>query len=166
MKKQNQALNSGLPDTVEVIAKYINITVICDRAPYSMSECHVIKDASEAFKCFKAHFTPLTFGVKEYFYLMALNRRNQLLGIYRVSEGGISGTLVDVRIIAKVLVDLQATSAIFCHNHPSGNLQPSAADITLTQSLKQMLSFHDIQFLDHLIITEDKFNSYHDWNIP
>ena len=98
----------------------------------------------------------------EYFYILFLNRNNQLLGVHQVSKGGFTGTVVDIRVIFQVALKVCATSIIAIHNHPSGNLTPSDADHQLTQRIKDAGKFLDIQLLDHLIITSETFFSFAD----
>jgi len=79
-----------------------------------------------------------------------------------VSQGGISGTIIDVRIIMKMALDKLASSIILCHNHPSGNLIPSEADKEITKKIKEAGKFMDIPVLDHLIIGNDAYFSFAD----
>lgn len=98
----------------------------------------------------------------EYFYVMYLNRGNMVLGVHQLSKGGFTGTVADVRVIFQVALKACATSIIAIHNHPSGTLHPSDADIQLTKKIKQAGSFLEIQLLDHLIITSESFYSLAD----
>ena len=98
----------------------------------------------------------------EYFYALYLNRNNQVLGCHQISKGGFTGTVVDVRVIFQVALKVCATSLICLHNHPSGNLKPSDADLQITQKIKDAGKFLDIQLLDHLVITSEEFFSMAD----
>jgi DNA repair protein RadC len=89
---------------------------------------------------------------REYAYLICLDRANNIIGHYRVSEGGISGTVMDAKIILGIALKAQASGIILSHNHPSGNLQPSNADLTLTKKIKEACKLLDIALLDHLIM--------------
>ena len=80
----------------------------------------------------------------------------------QVSSGGLTGTVADVRMIFKEAISCQAVSIILCHNHPSGNLSPSAEDIQLTKKMKEGGSMLEIAVLDHLIIADNKFYSFAD----
>ncbi len=93
--------------------------------------------------------------LQEEFKILLLNRANEALGIYPLSKGGITGTVVDSRLIFAVALKCNATGILLCHNHPSGNLKPSDADITLTRSIKKCADFLDINLIDHLIITKN-----------
>ena len=83
---------------------------------------------------------------------MLMTRSNKVLGIASISKGGISGTLTDVRIILQYAIKANASGIIICHNHPSGNVQPSESDMKITQKIKDSGILMDIQLLDHLII--------------
>jgi DNA repair protein RadC len=102
---------------------------------------------------------------REYFYILCLNRANQLLGFHQVSAGGISGTVTDVRLIFQVAIKSNTSGIILSHNHPSGNLTPSEADIKITKKIKDAGAFLDIQVLDHLIISEESYMSFADDNL-
>jgi DNA repair protein RadC len=96
---------------------------------------------------------PETLELKEKFYVMFLNRANMLVALMKVSEGGTSGTVIDIKHIAICGLLVNSCSAIICHNHPSGNLKPSEADIKITTNVKNALHVLDINLLDHIIIT-------------
>lgn len=98
----------------------------------------------------------------ESFCIMLLNRSNKVLGIRKISDGGIAGTLVDVRIIFSTALKGMATSIICLHNHPSGNLQPSEADLKVTRKIRDGGDLLDIKVLDHLIISPDGYYSMAD----
>jgi DNA repair protein RadC len=100
----------------------------------------------------------------ESFFCIYLNRANNTIGWYKLSQGGISSVLVDVRLIAKQGIECLASSVILCHNHPSGNMTPSKADDQITEKVKNGLALLDIQVLDHIILSgeTDEFYSYAD----
>ena len=98
----------------------------------------------------------------EEFWILLLNRSNRVLDKYMVSKGGITGTVIDVRTIMKCAVEKSATSMILCHNHPSGNLSPSDADLQITRKIKDAGQLMEIQVLDHLIITQKSHFSFAD----
>lgn len=101
----------------------------------------------------------------EEFWIIYLNNSNKVLQKEQLSKGGLAGTLVDVRLVFKKGLDLFATAIILCHNHPSGKLQPSIADKSITAKLKLAGETLDIKVLDHLIITENTYFSFADENI-
>lgn len=98
----------------------------------------------------------------EEFHILYLNNSNKVINRTQLSKGGITGTLVDVRLALKMALEHGATSIILCHNHPSGNLNPSSADKQLTQKLKTAGESLDIKILDHLIVTEKSYFSFAD----
>jgi len=101
----------------------------------------------------------------EEFWLLMLNRASSVIKKELISRGGVSGTVVDAKIIFKSAVEQYASSIILCHNHPSGNLNPSDADIRLTKNIKEAGKIMEISLLDHLIISEKGFYSFADEGI-
>lgn len=98
----------------------------------------------------------------EVFAVLFLNRANRINHFEIVSEGGITGTVADPRIILKKALEQNAVSIIVCHNHPSGNLRPSRADELLTQKLKEAALLLDITMLDHIIVSDQGYYSFAD----
>jgi DNA repair protein RadC len=98
----------------------------------------------------------------EEFYVILLNRSNRVLGISCISKGGISGTVVDVKIILQTALKANASGLIISHNHPSGNLTASSEDIKITEKLKNACKLLDLSLLDHLIITDEGYLSFAD----
>ncbi|MDO6760869.1 DNA repair protein RadC [Tamlana sp. 2_MG-2023] len=101
----------------------------------------------------------------EEFWIIYLNNSNKVLQKNQLSKGGITGTLVDVRLVLKTALEVGATGLILSHNHPSGALKPSVADKQITQKLKIAAQSLDIKVLDHLIITEKAYFSFADETI-
>lgn len=99
-------------------------------------------------------------GIYESFFLMLLNRANQVIGYVKISQGGVTGTVVDPILVAKYAIDSLSKGVILCHNHPSGNLTPSDADRQITEKIKQGLKLFDISVLDHIILTENSYYSF------
>lgn len=99
---------------------------------------------------------------RELFGVLFLNRSNRLNHFEIVSEGGITGTVADPRIILRKALEQDAVSLVLCHNHPSGSLKPSRADEQLTTKIKEAASYFDIRILDHIIISEDGYFSFAD----
>ena len=127
----------------EIEVKYNTKVKPADRVKVTTSH-----DAAEAFR----ELWSQSMEYKESFYAMYLNRNNKILGIHKVAEGGLCGTVVDVRCVFQVALKANACSVIVAHNHPSGNENPSEADKTITQKIKQAGKFLDIPLLDHLIL--------------
>jgi len=98
----------------------------------------------------------------EEFWALLLNKANKVIDKVRVSQGGVAGTVVDVRIIVKAAVEKLASSIIIAHNHPSGNPKPSDKDLSITKKLKDAANLFDIALLDHLIITDNECYSFAD----
>lgn len=94
--------------------------------------------------------------------IVLLNRANVILGVYELSKGGISGTVVDLRIILAVALKCNASNIVLIHNHPSGNLQPSEQDKTITKKLREASKLLDLLLLDHLIISKEGYYSFAD----
>lgn len=114
------------------------------------------KDVSDVFQ-------PLLSDLEhEEFWVLFLNRSNKVLGKMKLSQGGISGTVTDVRIILKRSLEYLASGIIVCHNHPSGNLNPSESDTKITQKIKEAGNLLDIQLLDHIIVSEKDHYSFAD----
>jgi DNA repair protein RadC len=101
----------------------------------------------------------------EEFWVLYLNRSNRVIECRRISQGGITGTVTDIRMILKMALENLATSLILCHNHPSGNLQPSEADINITRKLKESALLMDITMLDHIIVAGKRYFSFADENL-
>ena len=98
----------------------------------------------------------------EEFWVLLLNQNYRLIKQVRVSHGGITETAVDIRIIIREAVLANATILAVCHNHPSGNLTPSKADDELTKAIKRACELMRIHFMDHIIITDGQYYSYHE----
>jgi DNA repair protein RadC len=98
----------------------------------------------------------------EEFWILFLNRSNRVINRMKLSQGGISGTVTDVRLAMKKAIECLASGIIVCHNHPSGNLNPSESDSKITQKIKEAGNLLDIQLLDHLIISDKDYYSFAD----
>ena len=124
-----------------------------------------IKSSKDIFELLSPSFEDLQ---HEEFHVVYLNRANKVIDIQKISSGGISGTVVDIRMLCKPALLMYASGVILSHNHPSGNLKPSHQDQQLTKKVKEALLLFDIQLLDHLIITDKAYFSFADegilWN--
>ena len=98
----------------------------------------------------------------EQFKVMLMNKANKVLGIFEVSTGGVSGTVADPKLIFAAAIKANACGIILAHNHPSGNLHPSQADIDLTKKMKEGGKLLEIQLLDHVIVTTEGYSSLAD----
>lgn len=115
--------------------------------------------SAQAFALVQAELMDLN---HEEFWVLLLNRAQRLIKKKRISEGGVSGTVADPRIIFKLALEELASGVIVVHNHPSGNLNPSQSDIDLTKKLKEAGKLMEIQLLDHLIVAGRKYYSMAD----
>ena len=113
---------------------------------------HKISSSKDASKLLYAHWNKNTIEVQESFKIMLLNNSNKVKGIYQLSQGGITGTMIDLRILFAVVLKTLSVAIILTHNHPSGKLQASEADIRLTEKIKKAAELFDVKVLDHLII--------------
>ncbi len=98
----------------------------------------------------------------EEFWILMLNRSNQVVARTKISSGGTSSTVIDAKIVFKKALEYQASAIILCHNHPSGSLEPSDADINITRKLRQGGTYIDIGVLDHIIVSERGYCSLAD----
>ena len=98
----------------------------------------------------------------ESFFLLLMNAQNKTIGYAKISQGGVVGTVVDVKIICKYAVDTLANSVMIFHNHPSGNTRPSEQDKGMTEKVKQALTLLDCKLLDHIILTTNSYFSFTD----
>ena len=129
------------------------------KASQEIPEKISIKSSAEAFAVFFPHLSDLR---TEEFWVIFLNQKNQIIYKSQISKGGITGTIVDVRVLFKIALEHFATSIIVAHNHPTGNLKPSDADLKITRNIKNAGEILDIKLADHLIIGENAFFSFQD----
>ena len=134
------------------------------RTTVKASERRKITNSKDSESVFREIWSD-SMELKEEFYILLLNRANKVLGWYKVSEGGMSGTVVDPKLIFSTALKGLASSIILSHNHPSGNLKPSEQDITLTKRLKQAGELLEIPVLDHLILSNEGYYSFADEGI-
>ncbi|WP_317897954.1 RadC family protein [Aurantibacillus circumpalustris] len=118
-----------------------------------------ITSSHVAYQLLHKHLSDLP---HEEFWVLLLNRANQVLKEERLSKGGVSGTVVDVRLICKMAVENAASGLVIAHNHPSGQIFPSEQDKSITKKLKEALKLFDISLLDHVIIGDQKYFSFSD----
>lgn len=139
----------------------IKISVSFDKK-LKTSELFTITSSETAADVFRKVFNADTINWCEEFILLCLNNSNRVIGFYKVSSGGITATVVDVRMIYTLALKSCAVSIIVAHNHPSGKLQPSDADIDITKKLKEGGKILDIKLLDHIILTDESYFSFTD----
>ena len=127
------------------------------------TELKKVTSSRDAYDVCKLLYSENTFDWVEEMILICLNRANKVIGYYRISQGGISGTIADPKVIFTIALNCAGTSSIILsHNHPSGNTKPSDSDISLTNKIKDAGYLLDISLLDHIIVTEDSYYSFAD----
>ena len=129
------------------------------KASQEIPEKVSIKSSADAYTVFLEHLSDLR---TEEFWVIFLNQKNQIIYKSQISKGGITGTIVDVRVLFKIALEHFATSIIVAHNHPTGNLKPSEADLKITKNIKNAGEILNIKLADHLIIGENTFFSFQD----
>lgn len=145
------ALKTSIPE--------IQITFKNEIPAKERPKIHSSKDSEEILR---ANFEDGTIELREYFKVLYLNRANQVIGIYHLSSGSIAGTVVEPRLIFAAGLKCLCSGIVLCHNHPSSNLKPSRADITLTDKLVKAAKLLDMQILDHIILTNESYLSFAD----
>lgn len=118
-----------------------------------------VKSAEKAFELFMPFFEDII-EYREFFYVMYLNRKNKVIHVQKISEGGCSGTIVDGKNIFQGALLANAQAIILCHNHPSGCTKPSDSDVKLTKKLVEVGKYLEMPVLDHLIISDESFFSF------
>ena len=121
-----------------------------------------IKSSLDSYNVLSEHWNQDTIELHEEFKVLLLNRANKALGVYHLSKGGVSGTVVDAKLIFSVALKCTASSIILAHNHPSCNEKPSQADIDITNKIKAGCKCLDLTLLDHLILIKDSYFSFAD----
>ena len=121
-----------------------------------------ISDSKSAFKVLIQNWNLNQIEILEEFFLIMLNNSNQLMGIYPLSKGGRTSTIVDTKILFSIALKCNSTSIILAHNHPSGILKPSNSDKQLTKRIKQAGEILELKVLDHLIINRTSYFSFAD----
>ena len=129
------------------------------------SDRTIVHQSKDMYRMFYQYWDKNKINLLEQFKVAYLNQARQVVGIYNLSTGGIHSTVADSRLILKGGLDLCATTMIICHNHPSGNLQPSEGDKAVTEKIRLAGINQDIKLIDHLIITQYGFFSFADEGI-
>jgi DNA repair protein RadC len=171
LKNANNNLNElgklGIPDLTKIKgigeAKAITIMAALELGRRrKMSEIinkKKITCSNDVFELFQPVIGDLP---HEEFWILLLNRSNGIIEKFKISQGGVAGTVIDIKIILKNAIEKLASSIILCHNHPSGNKNPSSADDSITQKLKTGADLVDISVLDHIVIADTKYFSFAD----
>lgn len=140
-----------------------NLELRAKKTPTNFEKVKIVS-SKDAFKVISQFYFD-DIDIFESFFILCLNRNNQTIAYAKISQGGVSGTVVDIKLIAKYAIDCLASSVILAHNHPSGNLKPSPEDIKITERAREALKILDIQVLDHVILTSDGYYSFGDESI-
>jgi len=147
-------------------AKAVNIAAAFElgrrRKDVDQTEKQKIGSSKDAFKILNVKLADLP---HEEFWILLLNRGNKVIKTESISKGGISGTVVDIRLVSKSAIEHNSSSVILAHNHPSGNLKPSEQDLDITKKIKETLKLFDISLFDHLIIGDQNYFSFADEGI-
>jgi len=132
---------------------------------FKVSERPQISKSKNAYNILIQQWDKGKIELLEEFKILLLNRRNRVLGIVHISSGGLSGTVADPKVIFTAGLKACASGIILCHNHPSGELNPSSEDLALTKRLVEVGKMLDLKILDHLIISTDGYYSFGDEGI-
>lgn len=133
------------------------VEIVYKRPVYS--EMETIRDQQDVVALLRDFFDPGKMDYKESFAVILLSQCNKVLGLSQIGVGGTSGVVVNQKEIFQLVLKSNACCFILAHNHPSGNLTPSEADIKLTNKLKQFAELIDIKLLDHIILTSESWSS-------
>lgn len=138
----------------EISISYSNVLPITEQP--------IVISSRDSFNVFISHWNMDLISLQEEFKVLFLNRGNRVLGIYSLSKGGMTGTIVDAKLVMSVALKCAASGIILCHNHPSSTLRPSNNDKALTKKIQQGAQLLDIALLDHLIIAPEGYYSFAD----
>lgn len=132
---------------------------------YTIPQCdlHTVSSSQSAATYLRETvFKNECISFRESVFLIVVNQSNKVLGWFKLSSGGMTGAIVDLRLLFNCAINCFATGIILAHNHPSGNTTPSRADSQVTAKIKEACQYFDIRFLDHIIITETGYYSFAD----
>lgn len=131
----------------------VNEIQISYREKISTLKSEPINSSQDAARLLYEHWDKNTIGLHETFKILLLNNSNKVKGVFPLSTGGLTGTVVDVRILFAIVLKTLSVGILLAHNHPSYKTRPSEADLTLTKKIKKTAQLFDVRLLDHLIIT-------------
>ncbi|THV60778.1 DNA repair protein [Flagellimonas alvinocaridis] len=131
----------------------VNEIQISYREKISTLKSEPINSSQDAARLLYEHWDKNTIGLHETFKILLLNNSNKVKGVFPLSTGGLTGTVVDVRILFAIVLKTLSVGILLAHNHPSYKTRPSEADLTLTKKIKKAAQLFDVRLLDHLIIT-------------
>jgi DNA repair protein RadC len=153
MKPQIKQLIADLSGVAEVSVNY--------RTKVKPSDRECLRSSQDSHKILRMFYEQLgMIEQKEIFSVLLIDKANKVLGFLKVSEGSAVATVVDVQYILRAAILSGASQLIICHNHPSGNMKPSQADLDITTKLKQACTLLEIKLLDHIILSPEE-NEYY-----
>ncbi len=123
-----------------------------------------ISSSQDAYRLFRENWDDLTINLMEEFKILLLDKNNRCMGIVPLSKGGVSGTVIDAKLVFASALKARACSIILGHNHPSGNTKPSEPDKSITKKLVEGSNYLDLKILDHIIVTDETYSSLADMN--
>jgi len=144
---------------IDNIFPEINVSLIPN---IKVSERHKVSNSLDVFEVLCGLWNMDTIYLFEEFYVLYLDRKNGIMGYRNMNRGSNCGTVVDIKLIISIALNISASSIILCHNHPSGNMKPSSCDLTITKKIKNGAELLNLKLLDHLIICPDSFYSFKD----
>jgi DNA repair protein RadC len=118
----------------------------------------IITSASDCYEYVKKFYSD-DIDVYESVFLILLDRKGETIGWVKLSQGGLTSSIIDIKILLKYVIDSMASSFILCHNHPSGNMKPSSSDISITNKIRDAAKLLDCSLHDHLIISDSEYIS-------
>jgi len=149
--------------SVEVLNNVSEIDIVYrKKATCKVSERPMISTSNDGYRICLHYWNPDKIDLLEEFKVLYLNRSNRVLQILPISQGGITGTVADPRLVIAGALKVGACSIVLAHNHPSCSLKPSRADEELTTKIKEAAKYFDIRVLDHLIVTSEGYFSFAD----
>ncbi len=160
--KKSMMLNTMLS---EIDGMKVSEVELVYRSKVKASERPVVSQSKEVYEVLKRNWDETKIELVEQFKILLLNQANRVLCIYEISKGGITGTVADPKMVFMAALKAAACNIILAHNHPSGSLKPSRADIELTQKMKAGGELFDIKVLDHLVISNEAYYSFADEGI-
>ncbi len=168
-KLQNPSIpaQTPRPKRVKAVATQVGLFQVAEinvtyRPKFKASERPKVGSSKDLYSILFNNWDLNKIELQEQFKIVLLNRANKVLGIYEISTGGMSGTVADPKLIFATALKACASSIILSHNHPSGNLKPSSADLQLTQKIVKGGEMLDIAVLDHIILTSEGYYSFAD----
>lgn len=150
----------GSPSSIEVISQYVDVKLTYTYTGRKAAELTTLLTSKDAEQCFRTVFDPGRIALQECLYFIALNKANRLIAISCLSTGSTVGTVCDIKLMLIHLIALNCQTVILCHNHPSGNLNPSTADREFTIKFRSACNLLDIRLMDHVILSPDEGQFY------